>query len=392
MADYKQIAELLNNMTSEMLGESAVLINEDLSNVVDFGKQILGSEDSNKWLTTYVDRIGESVAYDRIYKAATNLGIYKTNLDYATMLQRMMIDELPEAEENETWEVQDGVSIDPFVVKLPKASAKYFNKRNAWEIDMTVLDRQYRSAFTSPAALVAFHSMVMNAVGNSKTLKIEALEKAILRSMIATTIKKNYSAASQYPNKSTTAAVNVLYLYNQEHAGDAGFTPLTKANCMNDKEFLRFLSMTINEYVRAVQEYSKIYNVDAADRFTPVDKLHLTVLGKAADRIQYNLEADTFHNNLVSLPGFSTIDAWQATPSRAFDKLSAIDVTNEKGTVSMNGVIAVIYDADAAGVTLNDYRVLNQRNEKGEYTNYFFKGEFSSVAFTDMNTVVFFIA
>lgn len=388
MADFKQIAQLLNDTTKEILGESATLIQEDLSNVVDFGKDLMNSDDTNKFLTNFIDRIGRVVMYDRIYKSSMNLGIFKDNLEYGTILQRMMIDELPEAIENETYELQDGVSVDPYIVHLPKASAKYFDKRNTWEIDMTILDRQYRSAFTSPSQLSAFVSMIFNAVENSKTLKVEALEKAILRVMIATTLHNEVPSA-QYSTSSGVKAVNLLKEYNDENS-----TSLTVAQALKTIDFLKFASIKINEYTRALQNMSVLYNVEGAARFTPKDKMKIIMLGKFTDAAQYYLEADTFHNNLVSLPGSTIIDSWQATGNdRTFSKLSSIDVKNaDNDTVTTSGIIGVIYDTDGAGVTCENYRVLNQRNEKGEYTNYFWKSDFASVAFKDMNCVVFYMA
>lgn len=390
MADFKQIAALVNLTTQEVLGETAAPMLEDLSNVVDFGITLQNSDVENKFLTNFVDRIGRVVMYDRVYKSSTNLGIYKDNLEYGTMLQRMMIDELPEAEDNETYELQDGASIDPFVVKLPKASAKYYDKRNTWEIDMTILDRQYRSAFTSASSLAAFVGMVFNAVENSRTLKIETLQKAILRTAMATTLK-NDIPEGDYSAKSTIKAVNLLKLYNDE--ANAG-TDLTLAEALISKDFLKFASKTINEYVRAMKDMSVLYNIEEAARFTPADKMHLTILGKFADAAQYYLEADTWHNTLVSLPGYGTVDNWQATgKDRSFANLSKINVKNADGdTVEAGGIVGVIYDADGMGVTCENYRVLSQRNEKGEYTNYFWKADFASTCYKDMNLVVFFMA
>lgn len=390
MADFKQIAELVNLTTKEVLGETAAPMLEDLSNVVDFGITLQNSDVENKFLTNFVDRIGRVVMYDRVYKSSTNLGIYKDNLEYGTILQRMMIDELPEAVENETYELTDGASVDPYVVNLPKASAKYYDKRNTWEIDMTILDRQYRSAFTSATSLAAFVAMVFNAVENSRTLKIETLQKAILRTAIATTLKNDIPTGA-YATTSTIKAVNLLKLYNDE--ANAG-ADLTIAEALISRDFLKFASKTINEYVRAMKDMSTLYNIQEAARFTKEDKMHLTVLGKFADAAQFYLEADTWHNNLVALPGYGTIDNWQATgKDRSFANLSKINVKNADGdTVEAGGIVGVIYDDGGMGVTCENYRVLSQRNEKGEYTNYFWKADFASVCFKDMNLVVFFMA
>ncbi len=384
---YKQIADFLNMSTREVIGEEATAVLEDLSNIVDFGTSVQGLGKTIPLLDDFVGRITRVIFYERTYGINTDLGIWKDNVEYGLCVQRMSIDELPEAEDNPTWQITDGVSVDPFVVKLPHAKARYFEKRNTAEIDMTILRRQYNAAFTSPTEMATFVGMIFNSVENSRSLKINNLQKAILRAAMSATLKKKYPTAD-YSAHSEITAVNLLKLYNDEVNPSS---PLTKEKARFDKEFLRFASMVMNDYVRAVKEMSVLYNIEEAPRFTPDPKI--VVLGKFADACQYYLESDTYHNTLVSLPGYSTMDSWQATPSRDFDELSKINVKNDDGdTVELSGIVACLYDSDGLAVTVNDPRVLSQPNNRGEYDNYFWKYDWASCCFKDMNFVVFFIA
>ena len=379
--DYKQIAQFLNLSTREVIGEEATIVNEDLSNIVDFGVAVANMGKTTPLLDDFVGRIARVIFYDRTYGIRTDLGIYRDNIEYGLTVQRMSIDELPAAEDNKTWGLEDGQSVDPFVVKLPKAKARYYEKRNTAEIDMTILEKQYKSAFTSAENLSRFVGMIFNAVDNSKAIKVNNLIKAVLRASMSANIQANKN-------------VKLITLYNTAMgytSGDAGYIdPATPEKALYDREFLRFASMVINDYTRAITEMSVLYNIEGVPRFTPVDSRHLVVLGKFADACQYYLEADTYHNNLVSMPGYATMDSWQNTPSRDFAKLSEIDVTNDNGDVVKQGaIVAALYDGDGLAVTVNNPRVNSMWNGKGEYTNYFWKFDWASAFFKDMNFITF---
>lgn len=379
--EYKQIADFLNQSTKEVIGEESTIVTEDLSNIVDFGVEVANLGKTTPLLDDFVGRIARVIFYDRTYGIRTDLGIYRDNIEYGLTVQRMSIDELPEAEDNASWELQDGISVDPFVVKLPKAKARYFEKRNTSEIDMTILEKQYKSAFTSPENLSRFVGMIFNAVDNSKAIKVNNLMKAVLRSAMAANI---------YAQKN----VKLITLYNTEmglSSGDTGYLdPTSPKDALYNKEFLRFASMKINDYARAITEMSVLYNISGVPRFTPAENRHLAVLGMFADVSQYYLEADTYHNNLVSMNGYTTIDSWQNAPSRDFTKLSEIKVTDDDNhTVTQGAIVACLYDGDGMAVTVENPRVNSMWNGKGEYTNYFWKFDWASCYFKDMPFVVF---
>lgn len=379
--EYKQISDFLNLSTKEVIGEESTIVNEDLSNIVDYGVEVANLGKTTALLDDFVARIARVIFYDRTYGIKTDLGIYRDNIEYGLTVQRMSIDELPEAEDNPTWQLEDGISVDPFVVKLPKAKARYFEKRNTSEIDMTILEKQYKSAFTSPESLSRFVGMIFNAVDNSKAIKVNNLMKAVLRSAMAANI---------YGQKN----VKLITLYNTEMgytSSDTGYIdPTTPKAALYNKDFLRFASMKINDYARAITEMSVLYNLEGVPRFTPAENRHLAVLGMFADASQYYLEADTYHNNLVSMDGYSTIDSWQNTPSRDFAKLSEIDITTDDNhRVQQGAIVACLYDGDSMAVTVDNPRVNSMYNGKGEYTNYFWKFDWASCFFKDMPFVVF---
>ena len=90
---------------------------------------------------------------------------------------------------------------------------------------------------------------------------------------------------------------------------------------------------------------------------------------------------------------YDSVAYWQgAGESFDFDDASAIDIKlDEQNTISKKGIIGVIYDYEAMGVTLNERRSTSERNNHDEYTNYYNKANIGY--FNDMseNGIVFYL-
>ena len=65
-----QIAEILNTINAEIIGESAV-VKEDLTNIVDVGREVLGAVDIENYTRSLIDRIG------RVVKSVANFQTWK---------------------------------------------------------------------------------------------------------------------------------------------------------------------------------------------------------------------------------------------------------------------------------------------------------------------------
>ena len=197
--DVKQVATIVNGMSTELLGEGAVTT-EDLTNVVDMGKAIFDNTSYDKFVKTLVDHIGRVMFVDRTYTGST-LALKRDNWEYGAVLEKITETELPEAVENEQWELTDGASYDPNVFNKPKVAAKFYNKRTTFEVDRSIADIQARSAFSSPTQLNAFISMLFNGIDKSINLKLEALSERVINNMIAQTIQDEFPSVNWIPSR-----------------------------------------------------------------------------------------------------------------------------------------------------------------------------------------------
>ena len=271
--DIKQVATLMNGITAEILGDSAV-VNEDLSNVVDIGKAIFDNVSYDKYVKTLVDHIGRVMFVDRKYTGGM-ASLYRDSWEYGAVLEKLTGLNLPTAIENETWKLTDGASYDPNVFTKPDVAAKFFNKRTTFEVDLSIADRQAKSAFSSASQLNAFVSMLTNDVDKSLTVKQEGLAQRTINNLIIQTIQSEFPSVSDddYSASTGVKAINLLKLYNDQ------FNPspaLTAADCLYSAEFIRFATLVITKTLARMKKISSLFNVGGLPRFTPADKQHLS--------------------------------------------------------------------------------------------------------------------
>lgn len=381
-----QIYEIINSVTSEVLGESVIKVEEDLSNIVDVGKEILNGTDIDNYVKSLVDRIGRVIFVNRKYSGSAP-SVLMNGWEFGSILEKITAD-LPEATENESWELENGTSYDPNIFYQPKVSAKFFNNKVTFEIPMSFTEKQVKSSFSSREQLNGFVSMLYNAIDRSMTIKVDSLIMRTINNFIGETLHAEYPS-NDYTAKSTVKAVNLLYLYNIEKGTD-----LTADKCLTDTEFIKYSSYMMKLYVSRLGKASTLFNIGKKDRFTPKDMLHIVLLDNFASASDVYLQSDTFHNELTEFPNHETVPFWQGSGENySFTDVSTIDIkTSGNNTIKATGILGVMFDRDSLGVTNLDRRVTSQYNAKAEFFNNWFK--FDAGYFNDMNEnfVVFFVA
>lgn len=384
--EVKQIYNLMNSVTKEVLGETDLVIAEDLSNVVDIGNEIFNSTDIDNYVKSLVNHIGKVIFVNRPYKGSVP-SIMMDGWEFGSILEKVSAD-LPEATENETWELENGTSYDPNIFYQPKVSAKFFNKRVTFEIPMSFTERQVKESFSSQAQLNGFISMLYNAIDRSLTVKIDSLSMRTINNMIGETLHAEYPSAD-YTTKSTVKAVNLLKLYNDKNGTD-----LTSDKALTNSDFIKFASYEMGLYVKRLTKISTLFNIGGKDRFTPTDMLHVVLLSDFAKSADMYLQSSTFHNELTKLPMYEEVPYWQGSGTDySFEDVSKIDIkTASNNTITANGIIGVMFDRDALGVTNLDRRVTTSYNPKAEFFNNWYKFDAGYFNDTNENFVMFFIA
>lgn len=380
----EQIYTLVNDITSEITGKTD-LVKEDLTNTVDVGKELFTVSDVDNYVKSLVNRIGKTIFINRKYSGKVP-SVVMDSWEFGSVLQKISAD-LPQATENESWELENNTSYDPNIFYKPSVSAKFYNSKVTFEVPLSFTERQVKESFNSASELNAFISMLYNAVEKSMTVKIDSLVMRTINNMIAHT----------YNGDSTgVRAVNLLTAYNTT-MGLSGVNVLTADKAITDKEFLRFASMQMALYADRLGTMSTLFNGGSKERFTPKDLLHIVLLSDFAEGAKIYLESDTFNKELVKLPTAETVPYWQGSgKSFAFADVSKINVQimdgSTKKDVSIGGILGVMFDRDSLGVCNLDRRVTTNYNPKAEFFSNWYK--FDCGYFNDLNEnfVFFYVA
>lgn len=389
--EVKQVCDIVNGMTSELLGESAIQT-EDLSNVVDMGKAIFDNVSYDKFVRTLVDHIGRVKFVNRTYSGST-LALMRDSWEYGAVLEKITELGIPEATENEAFELVDGASYDPFVFNKPNVAAKFYNKRVTFEVDRSIADMQCRSAFSSGEQLNAFVSMLFSGIDKSMTVKMDSLAERVINNMIAQTFAAEFPSVSNnnYSSMTGVKAVNLLYVYNQTFSKS-----LTAATCLYDEDFLKFAAMTIRRYTVRMTKMSSLFNIGELPRFTPTNLQHVILHGDFSTAADMYLQSDTFHNELTAMPEYIEVPYWQGSGTGyGFDSTGKIDVTIDIGSgnksLAVTGILGVVFDHEACGINCERRWTDTQYNAKANFTNYFNKSLVNYFGDSNENFVVFYV-
>ena len=382
--EVKQIYELMNTVTNEVLGKEA-LVSEDLSNIVDVGTEIFNASAVDSYVKSLVNHIGKVIFVNRPY-SGTMPSVLMDSWEFGSVLEKITA-ELPTASENESWELENGTSYDPNIFYKPEVSAKFFNKKVTFEIQMSFTELQVKQSFSSVGQLNGFLSMLYNAIDKSMTVKVDSLVMRTVNNMIGETLHASFPDGDY--TGTSVKAVNLLKLYN-----DATGTALTADKALTTPEFIRFASYEMGVYQNRMSKISTLFNIGGKDRFTPADLLHVVMLADFARSADAYLQSDTYHDEFTKLPKADIVPYWQGSGTDyAFSSISTINVNTASGNaVNASGILAIMFDRDSLGVTNLDRRVTTSYNPKAEFFNNWYKFDAGYFNDTNENFVVFYVA
>lgn len=406
--DVKQIYTLINSVSGEVLGKTDI-VQEDLTGIVDLGTAVFNQGAVDNYVKSLVNHIGKVIFVNRPY-AGKVPSVLMDAWEFGSVLEKISAD-VPAAEENDTWDLEDGHTYDQDVFHKPTVTAKFFNSKVTFEVPVSITERQVKESFSNAAQLNGFISMIYAAVEKSMTIKADALIMRTINNMVAETVLADAQAfgataagamtGADLSSASTARCVNLLKLYNDKYFPATPGTPdptpnpnaLTADKAITDPDFIRFASYVMGTYADRLQSISTVFNVGGKDRFTPKDMLHVVLLSDFAKAAQTYLYSDTFNRGDVLLPKAETVPFWQGSGKNYdFANTGHINVKESGGkAVEITGVLGVMFDRDALGVCNLDRRVTTNYNAKAEFFNNYYKFDAGYFNDTNENFVVFFI-
>lgn len=378
--NVQQIYELLNQITGELTGNENLVTN-DLTNVVDVGTAIFAATSVDNYVKSLVNKVGKVIAVNRPYKPPYP-NIKRESWEYGSVLQKLRC-AIPEAEANPSWNLQSGQGANQFLFTPPTVTQQFWNSKTTYDISMSFTEMQVKESFNSRSELMAFIGMIENAIQTSKTIK----EKGLAEQAIS-----NFMGEKIYNDN---GVVHLVTAYNDAYNPA---TPITMATAIYDPSFLRFASVQMMLYKDRLKDASNVFNMGTVPTFTPEEYLHVVVNSEFAKSVEAYMTADTYHDAMVALPNYDTVNFWQSikdtvqgeTSYYGFSTTTSIQITTSAGhDVTKGGIVAVMFDRDAIMLCNENDRVTTAYNAKQEFVNNFYKFDISLFNDTAENGIVF---
>lgn len=368
--EYTDVHIVVNDLAKQVTGREDIKV-VDTASFMDFGRAVLGSSDM---LEGFLNALSLKYA-DTYYTARRRVGKLKSLLvsgkEWAAIYQK--IDgEVPDFVEDETFKLEEGKSVDQYVVRKPKSTQKLFVRKVTYSNFLTWQKKLLQGAFMSEQDFRQFASMLSTKMYNKLDMSTENLGRMAMASYIA--------------NMKDSQKVHLLTKYN-ELAG----TTLTKGKALLDRNFTAWATGQVELYTKRMGDHSIKFNAEGAERFTPIGDNRLVVLDEFQNSIAHTVQYDAFHREMVELRQFEEVSYWQNQNDNMSIKVTTPSETGEEPvTTTVNNIVAFAFDRYALGSKRVNTEVLTTpMNARGRYANTFYHND--SLWFNDLseNGIVF---
>lgn len=378
MSSVNQIYTVMNSLNAQANGGSALAMT-DTRDFISYGESVLALTPPEKetWFSTLADRIASTIIDNRAYTANAAAGLWREPFEYGAILQKIHA-KMPSVSADTAWSDPSDLSdTNPFAPTVREIEQRMYNKISAFSIDDTIPDVQLKTAFLSEQKMAAFLDSLMMTTENAFQRSIENLGRTCRSALIATAVHAN---DAHY--------VKLLTNYKAMLDDDDPEKEITAAQALHSRNFLRYAAREISVYMKRLQTMTDIYSEDGYERWTPASYLNFAVLNEFEQSVLSYLASETYHEELVKLPDENkvVVPYWQGTGTTfAYSDCANVKLKIPRTTgtdeqiaagyeVNATNVIAVLYDSEAAGITIDERRTRALYNPKDEFTNYWHKG------------------
>lgn len=357
-----QVKEIVQKTLNQARGEEAVEL-VTMADVLSLGETMFVEGWANDFFGALLDVIGKTTVINRPYSPRTKSKL-KDAFEYGAILRKIDVEPLPvdydrawtkDTDETDTiGGTNDGYLGGIFKIKKPTVRQVLFNSFNVWAFEMTIPNKQVKQAFHSAEELAAFIDALMVAMQNSINESIDAMNRMTLSTFAAIKCAETFGTGA-----TATTAINLLSDYNELHP-DA---TLTAAEAMENLDFMRYACKQILLFQKRMEEMSELFNGEKRKRFTPKENQVLTLNSDFVAAYETYLMSTTFHEELVKLGEYDEVNYWQGSGLDYSDHekiavttpaFSIGEGTADNWSVSADGVIGILADDRAYGVTIYD--------------------------------------
>lgn len=347
----EQIYTVVNSAASQALGTGAIAA-IDTASFVSLGNAVLSSNaNTEAFLNTLAQRIGRTIISYREYKNKLR-NLVLNDFEYGAILQKIKV-AMPTAEEDESYDLTDGQSVDHYKVSKPVVNQKLFVTRSPYQFKITIQHKHLKEAFLSESAMGGFLAAVFGEVRNAIEYALENLGRGCYANYIAEVA-------------GTAREIKLVTEFNALNGGS-----VTAANALSNKDFLNYAFRRINEHIDYFQDMSTLYNDGSATRHTPKADIRIKLLSQFVRAAETVTQYAAFHDSLVDVDGvYDPVSYWQSAQTRY--QVKAARASNDAETTVSN-IVGVMHDRDALGIyQINETVATTPINAAGLYYNQYY--------------------
>ena len=386
MALVTQIPNIVNDAVADALGKNSTITNLETTDFVSMGKAIAEFDAYEGFFKSLANRIVRTVYFVRTYNGSDRK-VLRDEHEYGAFIQKVYYSNV-QASDNPTYDYSGtGGAFNqqsPYdVEQTVTVEAMVYGGKGTWTLEIMRPIAQIITAFTSESAMLAFIDGMYTYVNNQFKLEEERLVALAANTAMASSLNGG-------------KARNLLAEYNTQHPNDV----LTVAQALESADFLKYASKEISRTIENMGKMSTVFNVDGYETFTDKENMVVEMNTEFAKASDMYLQADTFHNELVALPGFTSVPFWQTSGKTfAFADTSAIAVThddfiteqNPDGEVEQTGIICFLHDTENVAAYFGRRRTWEMYNPRAEVINHGEKAEKGFAVDNHANAMVFYI-
>ena len=358
---FEQASTLLQSIHDQATGTSSVTPT-DLSSFISVAQSTLqaGFDPVLNAITTVLERTIVSVRpYSEKFK-----GLEYSSDKWGGIIRKINYADIA-PEDDDTYKLVDGSSIDPFTVKKPNILETRYVGRDVYCGNLSITREQLTSAFSNPTEFGSFMSGLMTWFVNMRTQWLENLKRSILSNAIGA--------------KADMAQDVVHLLTEYNSATGLSLTSTTVMQPANYKGFMEWAYARVSNISRLMSERSQLYQMAITGkpiyRHTPVADQRVYMLSSFLDGMDAMVLADTYHENFLRYADVEAVNYWQAINDPDEIQVTPVYI-NSSGSVvtgsaqTLTGVIGIMFDRDALGYNIyQDTLESSPYNQKGQYYN-----------------------
>ena len=395
---FNQISRVLNVIVTQAIGSDELFpVNtSDFISVAQTGLKT-GYDPLATAISQVLSKTIFSVRpYTRKFK-----GLNVSNQRYGNHVRKLTALDKP-FEEDDRFNLKDGMSIDQYEVNKPKVLQTNFYGANVYQKSMTIYKDQLDCAFSSPDEFASFITMIMQNASDMIEQAHEETARATLRNLAQGiyTMEEGSASSQAAKAKGGKRAVNLLKLYNEETGKTLKVADVYKAE--NFEGFIKFVFAAINTIADLMTDRNGLFCSQLTNysivRHTPKNRMKFYLYSNLVNKINSEVYSSVFNPDFLKLVDFETVNYWQ-NPLFPTSVKGTVNILTIGGSVitptsdnSFDNLLGILFDEEAAGyTTVNEWAQPTPFNARGGYYNQFW--HFTDRYWNDFteNAVVFYM-